>query len=183
MDKLEKFIIENREGLDRYQPDPSVWDTIRSNSRPKQRIMLKIMSVAAMITLILSSSLIIYMALRGGKPVSMKSPLQFQQQIVPELRETEIYYANKLNTLLKQARPLLTSNPGLEEELYSDLSRLDSLCLEIKHDLKDNISNQNVIEALILNYRIKVQILEDMLVILEERETVNSDNRSENEKL
>jgi len=113
----------------------------------------------------------------------MKSPLQFQQQIVPELRETEIYYANKLNTLLKQARPLLTSNPGLEEELYSDLSRLDSLCLEIKHDLKDNISNQNVIEALILNYRIKVQILEDMLVILEERETVNSDNRSENEKL
>jgi len=183
MDKLEKFIIENREGLDRYEPDPSVWETIRSRDQTKQRYLLKILFRAAMITLILSSSLIIYMALGGGKSVLMNSPLQSQQQTIPELRETEIYYTNRLNTLLKQAKPLLTSYPMLEEELYSDLSRLDSLCLEIKHDLRDNISNQEVIEALILNFRIKVQILEDMLVILKQEENINSDNHSENEIL
>jgi hypothetical protein len=38
--------------------------------------------------------------------------------------------------------------------------------------LKDNISNQNVVEALIQNYRIKIHILEDMLTVLKENDTI-----------
>jgi hypothetical protein len=36
--------------------------------------------------------------------------------------------------------------------------------------LKDNVDNQDVIEALINNYRIKIQILEDMLIVLKQNE-------------
>jgi hypothetical protein len=42
--------------------------------------------------------------------------------------------------------------------------------VEIKKDLKDNISNQDVVEALIQNYRIKIRILEDMLTVLKANE-------------
>ena len=65
---------------------------------------------------------------------------------------------------------MLTKNPEIEKELSADISQIDSICSEIKKDLKDNVANQDVIEALIQNYRIKVRILEDMLKLLKENE-------------
>ncbi len=87
-----------------------------------------------------------------------------------QLKETEIYYNNLVNSLYKEAAPLLTNNPELKKELNTDMSHIDSICTDIKKDLKDNISNQEVVEALIQNYRIKIQILEDMLTVLKENE-------------
>ena len=81
----------------------------------------------------------------------------------PQLKETEIYYNNLVNSLYKEATPLLTNNPDVRKELNNDLSHLDSICIDLKKDLKDNISNQEVVEALIRNYRIKIRILEDMV--------------------
>ncbi len=69
-----------------------------------------------------------------------------------------------------EADPLFTGNPELKQELTDDISHLDSIFYDIKKDLKDNASNQEVISALIQNYRIRIRILEDMLEILREDE-------------
>ena len=74
-----------------------------------------------------------------------------------QLKETEIYYNNLANSLYREATPMLTRNPEIEKELSTDISQIDSICSEIKKDLKDNVANQDVIEALIQNYRIKDQ--------------------------
>ena len=58
---------------------------------------------------------------------------------------------------------MLTANPAIRSELMSEISNLDELCQEIRKDLKDNMNTQEVVEALIQNYRIKVEILEDAL--------------------
>lgn len=97
-------------------------------------------------------------------------------QTNPQLKETEIYYSNLVNSLYREATPLLTANPEIEKELTIDISQLDSICSEIKKDLKDNVANQEVVDALILNYRIKIRLLEDMLIILKEGE----DNQEKN---
>jgi len=86
------------------------------------------------------------------------------------LKETEIYYSTLVNSLYMEATPLLTKNPEIKKELNTDLSQLDSICSDLKKDLKDNVSNQEVVEALIQNYRIKIRLLEDMLTILKENE-------------
>jgi hypothetical protein len=91
-------------------------------------------------------------------------------KVNPDLEETEIYYNNLVNNLYSEATPLLAGYPDIEKELISDLSQLDSICTDIKKDLKDNVANQEVIEALINNYRIKIHILEDMLNTLKEDE-------------
>jgi hypothetical protein len=87
-----------------------------------------------------------------------------------QLKESEIYYNNLLNSLYAEATPLLTANPDVQKELSYDISHIDSLCLEIKKDLKDNIANKEVVDALIQNYRIKIRLLEDILTILKENE-------------
>jgi 3-hydroxyacyl-CoA dehydrogenase len=43
------------------------------------------------------------------------------------------------------------------------MSELDSMYYDLKSDLKDNMANQEVIEAIIENYRLKITILEDIL--------------------
>jgi hypothetical protein len=83
-----------------------------------------------------------------------------------------------INTLYDEAKPLLTVRPEVEKELDSDMARIDSICTDIRNDLKDNVDNQEVIEALIRNYRIKIKILEDMLLILKKSEDENSKKES-----
>lgn len=171
MDKLEEHIIRNRDGLDSYSPSPEVWKSISRSMKKEKLNATRWISAAAMIVVILTTSVLFYKTewkkniLLSGKTdaLIMKSD--------PQYLEAEIYYNSLFNSLYKEATPLLTSHPEIKKELFSDLSQLDSLCADIKKDLKDNIDNQEVIEALIINYRIKTEILEDMLDLLKQNET------------
>jgi hypothetical protein len=81
-----------------------------------------------------------------------------------------------MGTTLFFFRPayLLSGKTGGESNYQTMIKtgseQIDSICSEIKKDLKDNVANQDVIEALIQNYRIKIRLLEDMLELLKENE-------------
>jgi len=179
MDKLEKYILDNRDNLDRYTPDNSVWENIERNTGKKKTSFRKIFYRAALLLVITSLSFMAYLYITTASQTRIAGPSD--ENLSSHLRETEIYYAIKVNGLLEKAKPLLTDKPDLEKELLNDISVLDSICLQIKNDLKDNISNQEVIEALILNYRIKVDILEEMLSVLEEKENQNTKKQPDHE--
>ena len=57
----------------------------------------------------------------------------------------------------------------------TDMEELDEVYVELKEDLKDNASNPEVIEAMILNYRVKLEILEDLLNQLKQKENQNDE--------
>jgi hypothetical protein len=166
--------MKNREGLDRHKPASGNWRKIRKELAPGKTAGYRWISVAAMVAVILGTSVII---LKPGYRLSQRSGGEKNYRMMmkesPQLRETEIYYNNLANSLYREATPMLAKNPGMERELFSDISQIDSICSEIKKDLKDNVSNQEVIEALIQNYRIKISLLEDMITVLKE----NDDNR------
>lgn len=162
MDKLEKYITENRSELDRHTPDPDIWNRIDHGKSGRSVSIRTIANWAAIIAVLVTSTLLIYSNIKGN-PAG----------VTPELLESELYYSQKVDKLLNEARPYLSSYPAINEDIMFEISNLDSLYLEIRKDLKDNISNDEVIEALIMNYRIKIQILEEMLGILKEGDTKN----------
>jgi hypothetical protein len=165
MDKLEEHIRKNREELDKYNPPAATWKRIKKDLGI-QKPMPKWISLAAMIVIILGTAIIFFKPqYRWADKENDSTARRY-----PQLKETEIYYNNLVNSLYKEAAPLLTNNPDVKKELNTDLSQIDSICTDIKKDLKDNISNQEVVEALIQNYRIKISILEDMLKVLKENE-------------
>jgi len=168
MDELERLILKNRKDLDPYDPDPGVWRRIIISLRRRKIVLYRWLSAAAIIILALGGAFIIYSRAEMNNPAFASARAQHQ-----EMRETEIFYANLLNSLYREAEPFLTNQPEIKSELYNDMERIDSLCAEIRKDLKDNISNQEVIEALVQNYRIKIRILEDMLVVLKENKDYN----------
>lgn len=172
MNRLEEYISKNREELDKYTPSGEVWKDIRKNLHGKRRDMIIWLSAAAMIVVILATAVLFYVGEERENYILNKRDATIHlMKANPELIESEIYYNNLVHDLYVQATPLLTDNPDLEKELLNDLSQLDSICTDIKKDLRDNVANQEVIEALISNYRIKIRILEDMLNTLTQDET------------
>ena len=171
MDKFEEHIMKNREALDRYNVPEDLWDGIRKKMKKENSINRQWLSIAAMFVVILGTALLLFRPVFRWSDSNRKSKNDGSlMQLNPQLKETEAYYNNLVNSLYSEATPLLTNNPEIRKELNTDLAHLDSICVDIKKDLKDNISNQEVVEALIQNYRIKIRILEDMLTVLKNNE-------------
>jgi hypothetical protein len=55
------------------------------------------------------------------------------------------------------------NNAPLRKEINIELSELDKIYRELKEDLKDNADNEEVVAAMIQNYRLKLEILEEIL--------------------
>jgi hypothetical protein len=169
MDKLEEQIRNNRENLNKYDPSSDIWEKIRGRLRRDRFPISKWLSIAAMIVIVLGTVILFFRP--GNNQSAFNNEIlngRRHYQTNPQFKETEVYYNNLVNSLYTEATPLLTGNPEIKKELTTDISQLDSICSEIKNDLKDNIDNQEVVEALIQNYRIKIRLLEDMLTILKE---------------
>ena len=58
------------------------------------------------------------------------------------------------------------------------MEELDQVYEELKEDLNDNASNPEVIEAMILNYRVKLEILEELLDQLKAKENHDEEDES-----
>jgi hypothetical protein len=161
-DKLEKFVIKNREEFDFYEPDSRIWNKIKSNIRSGRSINFKLIlsRVAAVLLIFIISYMINRFIDKGFPRITLVKDKEVE---IPELKEAENYYSGLLNEKLNEIKPILSAYPALEEELLYDLNQLDSLYAELKNDLKDNIANQEVIDAMIQNYRLRISILEELL--------------------
>ncbi len=91
----------------------------------------------------------------------------------PELAETEFFY---LQQVAEKMQMIQASDQALDPEVLDNLAVLDSAYQELKMDLKDNIDNEEVVNAMITNYRIRLQILEQIL-----REIKEHNNEGGNE--
>jgi hypothetical protein len=181
MDNLEEYIMKHREEMDRYKPSPSIRKRIGRILKSRKNSAYRWISVAAMIAVILGSAVLF---LKPGTQLFRKSiggnGSNTSHQAGLQLKETEIYYNSLANSLYIEASPMLAKNPEIKKELTMDLSQIDSICGEIKKDLRDNVANREVVEALIQNYRIKIKILEDMINVLRENEG-NTEKRKSHE--
>jgi hypothetical protein len=174
-DRLEDFVKQQREQFDLREPDPSVWLRINPANVPvvKERRPMRWLRVAAAVAMIFAGSTAGIYFLTGQKAETD----QFASELYQEIQETEQYYSQMVSQRYEELKPFLMENPGAEEMLHADLEELDEVYLELKEDLKDNVANPDVIEAMILNYRVKLEILEDLLNQLKEKE--NQDYESD----
>ena len=135
---------------------------------------------AAAILVIFGSSLVFFEMLhhKGIHLISLGEKDKQQEIVIPELKEAELYYSSVIEEKLEEIEPMLVEHPGMDEEINKDLSELDSIYNELKTDLMDNIATEEVVQALIQNYRMRIDILEEILNELSEVE----DNEAEKEK-
>lgn len=185
-DRLEDFVKQHREEFDLREPDPSIWLKINPANAPltsapeadrhipviKEKRPIHWLRIAAAIAVIFAgSSAGIYFLTGGSNDADL-----YSMEIYMEMQETEQYYKQMMAARYTELEPFLVSDPMANEMLTADMAELDQVYTELEEDLKDNASNPDVIEAMILNYSIKLEILEDLLNQLKEKENQDYEN-------
>jgi hypothetical protein len=166
-DRFEDFIKNNREKFDHRDPDPRVWNRIEDHIRFKKRFAWGVvLQRAAIVAIIFAASYVVNEFIhryRNGDIRALKTQKTGKGSSIPGLREAEAYYTGLVNQKMDELKPIMANCPSLKEELNLDMSELDSVYIDLKKDLKDNMANQEVIEAIIENYRLRISILENLL--------------------
>jgi hypothetical protein len=166
-DKLEQYIAENRDQFDREVPDPEVWKKVERSLRPKfavnwRFVLWRAAGVASIVALSFLAGRYFNKQAEEGM-LSGRAPDLEEEIVIPELQEAEAYYTGLVHEKMEEIRPMMLGCPSLEEDIQSEFAELDNICRELKRDLRDNIANEEVIQAIIDNYRMKIEILEMMI--------------------
>src|SRR4030042_312475 len=180
-DRLEQFIAENRDQFDIHDPGDRVWNGIKNRVRKGHRLpgFKTIIWWAAAVLVIFSASFLLQEYLHRNNILTSTKDKKIQNIVIPELQEAETYYTNLVDEKIDEIELLLKNEPELGNKLKNDLAELDSIYTELQKDLTDNIANDEVIEAMIQNYRLKLQILEDFLGYLKKDDINEKDENDE----
>lgn len=170
-DKLKRFVIDNREDFEVHDSDlDSLWsgidETVKKENSFKWGNFLKI---AAAIILVATVGLV---GLRIAYQDQISEGIALHQ-VSPDLAETEYFYYQQIEEKLTVIK---ASQGEIDPLILKDLAVLDSAYKDLKMDLSENIGNEEIINAMIENYRIKVMILEQ---ILEQLNVDENDSKEE----
>ena len=163
-DRLEQFVKENRQKFDLMEPSAQNWEAIsrRLNEKPKSKIRkLSLMKVAAAMVLLALLPAVVYQ-IRLSNQKQMARAIQVDPE-VQELMEAEAFYAQEVSGKLAEIQKCYKVYPELKSEIEGDLNELETMYLSLKNDLKENISNKEVIEAMIENNRNRVKLVDEVL--------------------
>jgi DNA repair exonuclease SbcCD ATPase subunit len=171
MGKMEEFIRSNREAFDVHEVPDKLWEKIelRLQSNRRTKAWKAWLQRAAIFILIFSMAFALSEYIHKPKSKQVISAIENEQTLPQEIKETQVYYETRIHSRMTEMKPMFASYPGMEEEVHKDFTRLDSICADLKRDLKDNVSNKQVLEAMIENYRTKLGILESLLDALKRK--------------
>jgi len=184
-DKLEKFVVDNREAFDVFEPDDKLWEQIHKPSAKVVKFNWKTLAIrVAAIVVIFIASYYTHDFIEGNKSgnqlVQQETPMEGMENF-QVLMEAEVFYASQINFAKEEIVKLSGNDHVLIDEINYDLVELDDVFIELKNDLKDNSDNEEVIEAMIQNYRLKLEILEEILGQLKRSANVVENERQTNE--
>ncbi|MFY0599205.1 MAG: hypothetical protein JXR03_06005 [Cyclobacteriaceae bacterium] len=163
-DNLKKHIESKREEFEIYDFEQGeswlkISDRLNPDSKPKRFINYWKYAVAACLILVTGWS-----AFYVGQS-------QNNDDSLSELSEVEYYYQNEIEAKLSLVKTMVD-----DPLLMADLELMDMAFADLKADLKDDVDNAEVVEAMMENYRLKLKILEKILEEISENEEDRDDS-------
>jgi len=162
MDEFEKYIRQNKSKFDDHQADTSkMWKAISSElDKPKTKVIplwkTSVFKIAASVVLILGILTIINLSM--GIATSSANNLANT-----ELQEIDMYYQKMVEAQVKLVRNNTSISENNKEEFLDFMDELDEEYKALKLDLGDNIDNELVLEAIINNYKKRIELIENLL--------------------
>lgn len=158
MDRLEKFIVENRTEFDKAVPSLKVWAAIDRELESPRKVRFRLMytlRIAAAVAVLLFVG-----GLGGVYFFQQDQPSISLAEIAPEYGELEQFYNVQVNERLNE---LATYRQV--DAVASDLRQLDQILNDLRKELQDAPagSEEQIVQAMIKNYKIKLEILERVL--------------------
>lgn len=171
-DQLEKFILAHRDEFDVMEPDANTWSKIslQDVSKPKSALNWKTIlgRVAAVLVIFISSYYFHrYVDYQREHSMTQSDVTALEdRQILNEMLESKAYYTRLIDSKTEQVFLLTANQPSLRTEIQEEMKQLDQEFLELQNDLYDLTDSEEVLAAMIQNYRLKLQILEETMLQL-----------------
>lgn len=170
-DELKKYVEQNRADFDVYETDLSTaWLPIERGLGPHKRfrrLYVNTLKIAASILVLFTIGMTFFV---GKQNIYRDADGIALHDVSPEMAETELYYAtlieDKINFIAR-------SNIEISDETWDYLHRLDEDYGELKQDLQDKADSEEVINAMIVYYRMKLELLEKIAGEINERKQGN----------
>lgn len=174
MDNFEKHIRENATKFDTHKADRAkMWANISAEIQKKEPKVIPLwkrpmLRIAASVVLVLGISAIIGLYQFGASSADT-------QYASRELLEIDMYYQD----LVSYQVQLVKNNPNITEENKEEfLSFMDDLDAEydvLRKEMRKNLDNERVLEAIIANYKKRIELIENLLHQLNESKKPNDD--------
>lgn len=168
-DKLEQFVKNHAEEFDGLEPPKMAWDFIEkelpvSQQIPVRKIWPYAWKAAAAVLIFTSAWLLNdYMDQKKSSDGHLSNTETSANPELTELSDAEAYYTSQINSKQVELAQYARQNPEIIEDLKKEFAEMDQNKAELKKDLKESNADEKVIEAIILSYRVKLEILDQML--------------------
>lgn len=175
-DPFKHIIDQDREAFDTQMPPADMWARIEAAQDKPARILRftpALRAVAAIVVVALVATI-------GWKILQNRqvaAPSMELSAIDTEVMEAANFYENQITQKQQQVFQLTSHQPVVRQGVEQDMAELDKALTELKLDLKDNIANAEVLDAMIQTYRMKLDILEQILSYLQPAETDQQDSK------
>lgn len=182
MDNLEDFIKKNKGEFDNKTPAPDMWKRIQAEqaidkvvempARNRPKFPMQAMKMAASFLILALAAFGTYKLVVTDEPsksLTTESADEFN------IAEVDAYYQKQVNVSLVKVEALI-ENEEILNEVREELKILDSEKARLMTDYDSDSDKKEVVQALMNTYRMKLQVLENIVSLLDEEE--NEENQS-----
>lgn len=178
MDRLEKYIGENRPSFDDKIPSSEVWHRINDQLDQEKAPVLSIGAYVWRAAAIILFAAVVWLLVdrNGDNELSTQTQaLSDEDQI--EFTEVEAFYFREIQEKQNIIMQFVANNPEMNRDLMGDIDQLDSTYQELKAKIQDGYS-EKILDAMVLNLQMRIDILNLQLEVLEKIKNIQ-----ENEKV
>jgi len=179
-DKLKKFIQHNLDEFDTEMPSNMLWDKIKKEGKEEEQPLKKNKvfklntgwyKIAAAILLVSNVYFVVRLSNQKENETVVIEEVQedenLQSKVSPlfvEFSNVELVYQSKVDNRLQKLKNYRTEFPEVNQEIQMELSVLGKDFEELKNELDENVMDEVIIQAMVENYQIRLQLLEDILL-------------------
>lgn len=178
-DELKIFTEQNRLSFESYKLDlDEAWSGIDNKLNELESKTIKIpwaniLKIAAIFIVVMTVAFGFYL---NNQRIALDKNGIALHNISSELADTEAFYTTQISEKIKMIE---VSAGNIEPEVQNQLNVLDEDYQSLKDDLKDNADSEEIINAMIGYYRLKLAMLEKILDEIQK----NDDDKDHEEAL
>jgi len=173
MDPLEDFIHKNKEQLkEPLLRKEQLWETIKLDILPVKKTTVRKLywrkwAAAAGILLVVGLGLFWMNNADTSNQLANNKPV--------EVLEIDAHYQKLINVRIVQVKNSTTLSENQKKEIIDYLQNLEKESQKLETELEKNVNNVQIIQAIIKNYRERLEIMENLL----DRSTEQNSNKHE----
>lgn len=181
-DPFEKFIGENIDEFNQEKPGDDLWKKIQKDLPKRDKVVKlspwkNVAKIAATLLLFAGIASVLMYIIPNQKrnhldPIVNTSTNFTLKDVSTEYAEVQLYYEDQISSKMKELNQL-----EIDEAELDELKTYDEEFKTLEKELQHSVDQQKIIDAMIQNYRIKIDNMDNMLDRIK-----NLDNTSDHEK-